>query len=214
MEQSAQQSTVYDRADEQQSHAYYEAMLPAQAQLHSVQLQPKQKNFWLSLVWTIVQMVIVGVVTYVLMSFIFGMSIWNSMKIDTVAPGPGLDSAVGSMLAPDEVVGSKTGAETVPVLDIPEQVMAGQHFEYTIARSTYSAEGVGAVYIDFGDGTRMEYVSGNAPETSQHAYADTGRYTATLTIVDARGVEHTDTHTVLVGDAHQDSAQGPEIVSV
>lgn len=213
MEHSMQQNMVYDRAAEQQNHAYYEAMPPAQAQPYATQ-SPKQKNFWFSLVWTIVQMVIVGVVTYVLMSFVFGMSIWNSMKTDTVAPGPGSDSAVGSMLAPDEVVRSQTGAETVPVLDLPEQVMAGQRFEYTIARSTYSAEGVSAVYIDFGDGTRMEYVSGNAPESSQHAYADTGRYTATLTIVDARGVEHTDTHTVLVGDPHQDSAQGPEIVAV
>ena len=206
MEQSAQQSTVYDRADEQQSHAYYEALPPAQAQPYGTQ-QPKQKNLWLSLLWTIVQMVIVGVVTYVLVSFIFGMSMWNNMKTETVAPGQ--DSVVS-----DLGVNNPMGSETVPVLDLPEQVMAGQYFEYTIARSTYSAEGVSAVYLDFGDGTRMEYVSGNAPETGQYVYADTGRYTVTLTIVDAHGAEYTDTRTVLVGDSHQDSVQGPEIVSV
>lgn len=199
MEQSTQQSTVYDRAAEQQSHVYYEAVPPAQL--------VKKKNLWLSLLWTIVQMVIVGVVTYVLVSFIFGMSIWNSMKTDTVVPGP--DSVVS-----DLGVNNPTGVETVPVLDLPEQVMAGQYFEYTIARSMYSAEGVSAVYIDFGDGTRMEYVSGNAPETGQYVYADTGRYTATLTIVDVHGAEYTDTRTVLVGDPNQDHAQGPEIVSV
>ena len=221
MGHSTQQSTTYEGASEQQEHSYYEDVPTEQTQLQAQQVQPvqpiKQKNLWLSVLWTIVQMVVVGVVTYVLVNFIFSMSIWNSLQKDTMVPGP--DSAVGSVevpnqTVPDSMVHGQNSAETVPVLDLPEQVIAGQRFEYTFARSAYGAEGVSAVYIDFGDGTRMEYVSGNAPESGQHAYADTGRYTATLTIVDAQGVEHTDTCTVLVSDSDQDDAQGPEIVSV
>lgn len=224
MNHPTQQSTTYEEAPEQQEYLYYENVPVPQtqpAQTRPAQVQPaqaayptqpiKQKNFWFSVIWAIVQMVIVGVLTYALVNFIFGMSMWNSLKTDTVAPGP--DSAVGSVQVPNPAAPG-VGAETVPVLDIPDEVMAGQRFGYTIARSTYGAEGVSAVYIDFGDGTRMEYVSGNAPNEGQYAYADAGRYIATLTIVDADGAEYTDTRTVLVGDPDQRGAQEPETVLV
>lgn len=155
------------------------------------------------------QMIIVGVLTYMLINLIFSMSM-NNTELDTVAPGSGPGSSTGFIETP----GFEAGAQTVPVLDIPEQVMAGQRFGYTIARSTYSVKGVSAVYIDFGDGTRLEYVSGNAPSEGQYSYADTGRYTATLTIVDADGTEYTDSRTVLVSDPTTPDSQELKTVMV
>ena len=169
----------------------------------------KQKNSWSLRLWTVVQMIIVGVLTYMLINLIFSMSM-NNTGPDTVAPGPGPGSSTGFIETP----GFEAGAQTVPVLDIPEQVMAGQRFGYTIARSTYSVEGVSAVYIDFGDGTRLEYVSGNAPNEGQYSYLDTGRYTATLTIVDADGTEYTDSRTVLVSDPTTPDSQELKTVMV
>ena len=154
-------------------------------------------------------MIIVGVLTYMLINLIFSMSM-NNTDPDTVAPGSGPGSSTGFI----EIPGFEAGAQTVPALDIPEQVMAGQRFGYTIARSTYSVEGVSAVYIDFGDGTRMEYVSGNAPSKGQYSYVDTGRYTATLTIVDADGTEYTDSRTVLVSDPTTPDSQELKTVMV
>ena len=154
-------------------------------------------------------MIIVGVLTYMLINLIFSMSM-NNTDPDTVAPGSGPGSSTGFI----EIPGFEAGAQTVPVLDIPEQVMAGQRFGYTIARSTYSVKGVSAVYIDFGDGTRLEYVSGNAPSEGHYSYADTGRYTATLIIVDADGTEYTDSRTVLVSDPTTPDSQELKTVMV
>lgn len=154
-------------------------------------------------------MIIVGVLTYMLINLIFSMGM-NNTGPDAVAPGLGPGSSTGFIETP----GFEAGAQTVPVLDIPEQVMVGQRFGYTIARSTYSVEGVSAVYIDFGDGTRMEYVSGNAPSEGQYSYADTGRYTATLIIVDADGTEYTDSRTVLVSDPTTPDSQELKTVMV
>ena len=183
---------------------------PHQPHYDGVPAQPgKQKNSWSLKLWTVVQMIIVGVLTYMLINLIFSMSM-NNTELDTVAPGPGAGSSTGFRETP----GFEAGVQTVPALDIPEQVMAGQRFGYTIARSTYGVEGVSAVYIDFGDGTRMEYVSGNAPSEGQYSYADTGRYTATLIIVDADGTEYTDSRTVLVSDPTTPDSQELKTVMV
>lgn len=169
----------------------------------------KQKNSWGFRLWTVMQMIIVGVLTYMLINLIFSMSM-NNTEPDTVAPGSGPGSSTGFIETP----GFEAGTQTVPALDIPEQVMAGQRFGYSIARSTYSAEGVSAVYIDFGDGTYMEYVSGNAPNEGQYSYLDTGRYTATLTIVNTDGTEYTDSRTVLVSDSTTPDSQELKTVMV
>ena len=183
---------------------------PHQPHYDGVPAQPgKQKNSWGLRLWTVMQMIIVGVLTYMLINLIFSMSM-NNTDPDTIAPGPGAGSSTGFIETP----GFEAGAQTVPVLDIPEQVMAGQRFGYTIARSTYSVKGVSAVYIDFGDGTRLEYVSGNAPNEGQYSYVDTGRYTATLIIVDADGTEYTDSRTVLVSDPTTPDSQELKTVMV
>lgn len=204
MEHPVQQDTTYGVVSQQPNQPYYDGVSAQSG---------KQKSLWGLRLWTVVQMIIVGVLTYALINLVFSMSSSkNNIETDTVAPGSG--SSTGFTEVPGFEAGEAMGTQTVPRLDIPEQVIAGQRFGYTIARSTYSAAGVSAVYIDFGDGTRMEYVSGNAPNEGQYSYLDTGRYTATLIIVDADGTEYTDSRTVLVSDSTTPDSQELETVMV
>ena len=133
----------------------------------------------------------IGVGVYVLVLVLAGMLSY---------PQYAMTDAVGTS-------NSVTG-ETAAVLDVPDEVVVGVPFQYSIGRSTYSAEGVQAVTLVFSDGTVLKYTTGHAPNQGEHVFTQVGRYTMTLTIVDGAGVEYTDTRVVMV--AHPNGAPGSQ----
>ena len=109
---------------------------------------------------------------------------------------------------------SVTG-ETAAVLDVPDEVVAGVPFEYSIGRSLYGEEGVQAVKLVFSDGTVLDYTTGHAPNQGEHVFMQVGRHTVTLTIVDGAGDECTDTRVVMVADpVGMPGSQEPQTVLV
>ena len=111
--------------------------------------------------------------------------------------------------------GGSTVSETAAVLDVPDEVVVGVPFQYSIGRSIYAVEGVQAVKIVFSDGTTLNYTTGHAPNQGEHVFTQAGRYTMTLTIVDGAGVEHTDTCVVMAVDpASTPGSQEPQTVLV
>lgn len=148
----------------------------------------------------------IGVGVYVLVLVLAGMLSY---------PQYAMTDAVG---IGSNVVNSHSGgvtSETTAVLDVPEDVAVGVPFQYSIGRSTYSAEGVQAVTLVFSDGTVLKYTTGYAPNQGEHVFMQAGRHTVTLTIVDGAGVEHTDTCVVMVVDpASTPGSQEPQTVLV
>lgn len=109
---------------------------------------------------------------------------------------------------------SVTG-ETAAVLDVPDEVVAGVPFQYSIGRSSYGEEGVQAVTLVFSDGTVLDYTTGYAPNQGEHVFMQVGRHMVTLTIVDGAGDEYTDTRVVMAADpAGRPGSQAPQTVLV
>lgn len=148
----------------------------------------------------------IGVGVYVLVLVVSGMLTYPQYAM-TDAAGTG-DSVVGGY--------AETAAgETVAVLDVPEDVVAGVPFQYSIGRSSYGDEGVQAVKLVFSDGTVLDYTTGHAPNQGEHVFTQVGRHTVTLAIVDGAGDEYTDTRVVMVADpAGESGSQAPQTVLV
>lgn len=100
-------------------------------------------------------------------------------------------------------------------MGVPEEIVVGVPFRYSIERSTYSAEGVQTVKLVFSDDTVLDYTTGYAPNHGEHVFTQIGRHTVVLTITDGAGVEHTDTRVVMVVDpADTGGSQEPQTVLV
>lgn len=148
----------------------------------------------------------IGVGIYALVLVLAGMLTYPQHAM-TGAAGAG-----GSVV--DRHVGG-AASETVAVLDVPDEVVAGVPFDYSIERSSYGEEGVQAVTLVFSDGTVLDYTTGHAPNQGKHVFTQTGRHIMTLSIVDGAGDEYTDTRVVMVADpAGAGGSQEPQTVLV